>query len=90
MLRQKVESVRGAIDFSEPVEGIDVPGHDGKDGPSIKDPKKRRKKGETNERPKGIVEKECNKKKAWRKRAEKHAENVKAKAQASVQVICFT
>ncbi|XP_056692170.1 protein FAR1-RELATED SEQUENCE 9-like [Spinacia oleracea] len=48
------------------------------------------KKGETNERPKGIVEnewcyKECNKKKTWRKRAEKHAENVKAKAQASVQ-----
>ncbi|XP_056691821.1 protein FAR1-RELATED SEQUENCE 5-like [Spinacia oleracea] len=85
LLRQKVESVRGAIDFSEPVEGIDVPGHDGKDGPSIKDPKKRRKKGETNERPKGIVEKECNKKKAWRKRAEKHAENAKAKAQASVQ-----
>ncbi|XP_021848740.2 protein FAR-RED IMPAIRED RESPONSE 1-like [Spinacia oleracea] len=39
LLRQKVESVRGAIDFSEPVEGIDVHGHDGNDGPSIKDPK---------------------------------------------------
>ncbi|XP_056691917.1 protein FAR1-RELATED SEQUENCE 5-like [Spinacia oleracea] len=40
LLRQKVETVRGAIDFAEPIEGIDVPGHDGKDGPSIKDPKK--------------------------------------------------
>ncbi|KAL2942107.1 Protein FAR1-RELATED SEQUENCE 5, partial [Bienertia sinuspersici] len=58
LLKEKVESIRGPINFS--------------------------KGGE--DKPKGAVEKACNKAKAWRKRVGIYSDELKARAQSSVQV----
>ncbi|XP_021754636.1 uncharacterized protein LOC110719951 isoform X2 [Chenopodium quinoa] len=62
LLKEKVESVSGVIDFSEPVKEVEIVDLE------IKNPPKARPKGERNVRPKSTLEKQCNKAKGNFKR----------------------
>ena len=82
ILKDKVESVRGTIDFNEAAEGVEIVDHE------VNDPPKKRPIGERNVRPKSTVEKEFNKARGnWRKRKSSYTPYMKAKGQARVQVL---
>ncbi|XP_021746642.1 protein FAR1-RELATED SEQUENCE 7-like [Chenopodium quinoa] len=83
MLREKVESVRGPIDFDEEEEVQEVEN----DAQPIQNPKVIRKKGERNDRPKSTIEKACNKAKGWKKKVDKYKDEVKATVQKVFQVL---
>ncbi|XP_021770663.1 protein FAR1-RELATED SEQUENCE 5-like [Chenopodium quinoa] len=82
MLREKVERVRGPINFDGGEEVEEVP----KEGQPIQNRKtNRKKKGKRNDKRKSTVEKACNKSKGWKKKVDKYKDEMKATAKIFFQ-----
>ncbi|XP_021731731.1 protein FAR1-RELATED SEQUENCE 1-like isoform X2 [Chenopodium quinoa] len=80
LLKEKIESVTGTIDFNEPVEGIEIVDHE------VKNPAKSRPIGERNYRPKSNLEKAYNKARGqWLKKKSVYTPYKRSKGQAVVQ-----